>query len=45
MLRVKIRNVRTGATIERTFKSGERFEEKSLARKPMQLCCMRKGTT
>jgi elongation factor P len=36
MLRVKLRNVRTGATIERTFKSGERFEELSLARKPMQ---------
>jgi elongation factor P len=36
MLRVKIRNVRTGSTIERTFKSGERFEELSLARKPMQ---------
>lgn len=36
MLRVKIRNVRTGSTIERTFKSGERFEELSLSRKPMQ---------
>ncbi len=36
MLRVKIRNVRTGAIIERTFKSGERFEEMSLARRPMQ---------
>ncbi|HMX43673.1 MAG TPA: elongation factor P, partial [Elusimicrobiota bacterium] len=32
MLRVKIRNVRTGATIERTFKSGERFQELSLSR-------------
>jgi translation elongation factor P/translation initiation factor 5A len=36
MLRVKMRNVRTGSTIERTFKSGERFKEMSLARKPMQ---------
>jgi elongation factor P len=36
MLRVKIRNVRTGATIERTFKSGEKFKELSLSRKPMQ---------
>jgi len=36
MLRVKLRNVRTGSTIERTFKSGERFEEKNLARRPMQ---------
>jgi elongation factor P len=36
MLRVKLRNVRTGSTIERTFKSGERFNEMSLARKPMQ---------
>lgn len=36
MLRVKIRNVRTGATIERTFKSGERFQELSLSRRPMQ---------
>jgi len=40
MLRVKIRNVRTGSTIERTFKSGERFEELSLARKPMQFLYM-----
>jgi elongation factor P len=36
MLRVKIRNVRTGAALERTFKSGERFQELSLARRPMQ---------
>ncbi len=36
MLRVKLRNVRTGATIERTFKSGERFKEVSLVRKPRQ---------
>ncbi len=36
MLRVKLRNVRTGSTIERTFKSGERFEEVDMARKKMQ---------
>lgn len=36
MLRVKLRNVRTGSTIERTFKSGERFQEMSLGRKPKQ---------
>jgi elongation factor P len=36
MLRVKLRNVRTGSSIERTFKSGERFKEMSLIRKPKQ---------
>src|SRR5678810_1032219 len=36
MLRVKIRNVRTGSTIERTFRSGERFKELSLSRRPKQ---------
>jgi elongation factor P len=36
MLRVKMRNVRTGAAVERTFKSGERFQELSLTRKPKQ---------
>jgi elongation factor P len=36
MLRVKLRNVRTGSTIERTFKSGERFQELSLGRKAKQ---------
>ena len=36
MLRVKLRNVRTGSSIERTFKSGERFEEMSLSRRPKQ---------
>ncbi len=36
MLRVKLRNVRTGAMIERTFKSGERFKEMSLSRKTKQ---------
>ena len=36
MLRVKIRNVRTGSTVERSFRSGERFQELSLSRKPMQ---------
>jgi len=36
MLRVKIRNVRTGSTIERTFKSGERFQEVDMHRKKRQ---------
>jgi elongation factor P len=36
MVRVKIRNVRTGSSIERTFKSGERFKEVGLARKDKQ---------
>ncbi len=36
MLRVKLRNVRSGSTIERTFKSGERFKEVSLSRKTKQ---------
>lgn len=36
MLRVKLRNVRTGSTIERTFKSGERFQEMDLSRRAKQ---------
>jgi elongation factor P len=36
MLRVKLRNVRTGSTIERTFKSGERFKELELSRRVKQ---------
>ena len=36
MVRVKLRNVRTGSTIERTFKSGERFKELSLSRRDKQ---------
>src|SRR3989344_5269434 len=36
MVRVKIRNVRTGSTIERTFKSGERFKSVDLHRKQKQ---------
>lgn len=36
MLRVKLRNVRTGSTIERTFKSGERFKELDLSRRAKQ---------
>jgi len=36
MVRVKLRDVRGGTTIERTFKSGERFQEMSLARRPKQ---------
>ena len=33
MVRVKLRNMRTGAIIERTFKSGEKFREVSLTRR------------
>lgn len=36
MLRIKLRNLRTGAIIERTFKSGERFQEANLHRIPKQ---------
>ncbi len=36
MLRVKMRNVRTGSSVERTFKSGERFQDLSLSRQPRQ---------
>lgn len=36
VMRVKIRNVRTGSTIERTFKSGTTFREVSLTRKKKQ---------
>jgi elongation factor P len=36
MVRLKLKNLRTGAIIERTVKSGERFEEVNLERKKMQ---------
>ncbi len=36
MLRVKLRNVRTGANIERTFKSGLRFQEVDMSRRKKQ---------
>ncbi|MBI4395848.1 MAG: elongation factor P [Elusimicrobia bacterium] len=36
MLRVRLRNVRNGSFIERTFKSGERFRDLSLNRKKRQ---------
>lgn len=36
VMRTKIRNVRTGATIEQTFKSGEKFREVSMTRKKKQ---------
>jgi len=36
MVRLKIKNLRTGATIETTVKSGEKFEEVYLTRKKMQ---------
>lgn len=36
VMRTKIRNVRTGAIIEQTFKSGEKFKELELVRKKKQ---------
>jgi elongation factor P len=36
VMRTKIRNVRTGAIIEQTFKSGEKFKEAAMARKKKQ---------
>lgn len=36
VLRTKIRNVRTGATIEQTFKSGEKFKEVTMSRRKKQ---------
>lgn len=35
-VRTKLKNVRTGAVIERTFRAGEEIEEVRLERKPMQ---------
>lgn len=36
VMRTKLRNVRTGSIIERTFKSGEKFEQVDLIRKKKQ---------
>lgn len=36
VMRTKLRNVRTGSIIERTFKSGEKFEQVDLVRKKKQ---------
>lgn len=36
VMRTKIRNVRTGAIIEQTFKSGEKFKEVSMSRRKKQ---------
>lgn len=36
MLRVKLKNMKTGAIIERTFKSGEKFREVELTRRKKQ---------
>ncbi len=36
VMRTKIRNVRTGATIEQTFKSGEKFREVEMSRRKKQ---------
>jgi elongation factor P len=35
-VRLKIRNVRTGTTVERSFQAGEKFRRAILDRKPMQ---------
>src|SRR5438105_10875452 len=35
-VRTRLRNVRTGATIEKTFRAGERMEQARLERRPMQ---------
>ena len=37
VMRVKLRNVKKGGTIDRTFKSGERFEELSVTRQKKHL--------
>lgn len=36
VMRTKIKNVRTGSTIDQTFKSGEKFKEVSMQRKKKQ---------
>lgn len=36
VMRVKIRNLNTGATVERTFKNGERFREIESSKRPHQ---------
>ncbi len=36
VMRTKIKNVRTGATIEQTFKSGEKFREVEMSRRKKQ---------
>jgi elongation factor P len=36
MMRCKLKNLRNGAIIERTFKSGEKFQDMDLTRKPKQ---------
>lgn len=35
-VRTKLRNVRTGATVDKTFRAGEKFEQAILERKTMQ---------
>jgi elongation factor P len=35
-VRTKLRNVRTGATVDKTFRAGEKMEHARLDRKPMQ---------
>lgn len=36
VMRTKLKNVRTGAVIDRTFNAGEKFEQAILERRPMQ---------
>ena len=36
VMRTKYKNLRSGATVERTFNAGERFEQAILDRHPMQ---------
>ena len=35
-VRTKLRNLRTGATIDKTFRAGERMEQAQIRRRPMQ---------
>jgi elongation factor P len=35
-VRTKLKNVRTGAVLDKTFRAGERMEQAFLERKPMQ---------
>lgn len=36
VMRTKLKNIRTGAVIDRTFNAGEKFEQAILERRPMQ---------
>ena len=43
VMRTKYRNMRTGATVERTFNAGEKFEQAILERYPMQFLYVQDG--